>query len=61
MRHLTLELDEPDYRSVQEAIARRQGFQVGFRPPLPDGEGNMAGRIIAEICRGWLEHIDDEK
>jgi hypothetical protein len=51
-RTVVLELDDDDYRSLQEAFARRQAFRV-----LPEGGGNLAGRLAAEICRGWLEML----
>ena len=59
VRRIELELDELDYSAICQAVARRQLFRS-----MPDGEGNEAGRVIAEICRGWLEMITartDEK
>lgn len=56
-RRLTLELDEDDWSSVNEAIAERQSFRDKEGCLLPDGDGNLAGRLIAEICRGWLEML----
>jgi len=56
MKTITLECDELDFDAIQKAIARRQLFRC-----LPDGEGNMAGRIVAEICRGWEEMLDAAK
>jgi hypothetical protein len=52
-RKIELEIDKADYTAIQKAIAKRQVLRV-----MPDGEGNMAGRVIAEICRGWLEMMD---
>lgn len=52
-RIIILELDENDFDSVQEAMGVRQSFQV-----MPDGGGNLAGRLIAEVCRGWLEMLN---
>lgn len=49
-RVMTLLLDECDYAAVQKAIAYRQSWGI-----MPDGDGNIAGRTMAEICRGWLE------
>lgn len=49
-RTLTLELDQLDYDVIQQAIAYRQTYRV-----LPDGDGNMVGRYVAEVCRGFLE------
>jgi hypothetical protein len=51
-RTLVLELDPDDYDAVQQALAVRQSFRV-----MPGGGGNLAGRLVAEICRGWLEML----
>jgi hypothetical protein len=51
-RTVVLELDTDDYDAVQDALAVRQAWRV-----MPDGEGDVAGRTIAEICRGWMEMI----
>jgi hypothetical protein len=53
---ITLELDDLDFDTVQQAMSRRQGFMGGNC--LPDGGGNLAGRVVAEICRGWMEMLD---
>lgn len=49
IERITLELDEDDYASVMEAIREKQ------EGTLPEGEGNIEGRCIGEICRGWEE------
>jgi hypothetical protein len=53
VRWVTLKLDDDDYRSLHKAFARRLASGV-----LPEGGGNLAGRLAAEICRGWLEMLD---
>ena len=55
-----LECDELDAKAIHEAIARhqRRSHMCGGGSTMPDGEGNMAGRVIAEICRGWMELCD---
>lgn len=45
------DLDQLDKDAIDSAIANRQ------RAPLPPGFGSLRGRILAEICRGWLEMI----
>ena len=55
MNRMELELDDDDYRAVQEAIARRQAWRDEAGAILPDGGSNTAGAYLAEICRGWLE------
>lgn len=52
MKTILLELDELDYDAVQKAMAIRQ------RWVRPDGGGNVAGQVVAEICRGWMEFLD---
>jgi len=59
-RQIVLVLDELDYDAVQKAMARRQNF-FGRGPdggPYPDGDSNLAGTVLAEICRGWMEMLD---
>lgn len=56
LRRIELLIDETDYDAIQDAIARRQRWQA-----LPDSEhddANISGRVIAEICRGWMEMHD---
>lgn len=52
MKTILLECDEDDDRAIQEAIALRQ------RSPrvMPDGGGNLAGRVVAEICRAFVDY-----
>jgi len=52
VRTITLECDAIDFDAIQNAISRRQAMQC-----LPEGGGNTAGRVIAEICRGWIEML----
>lgn len=53
---IVLEVDEADFDTIQRAISVRQGFAGGGC--LPDGDGNLAGRYVAEIARGWLEMLE---
>ncbi len=59
MRTIILELEDIDYDVIRKAIAKRQSFRV-----WPDTEGeadgtsNIAGLALAEICRGWLAHLN---
>jgi len=48
---IEIKVDAADYSAIQCAIAMRQTWMT-----MSDGEGNVAGRVLAEICRGWLEH-----
>ena len=51
-----LELDELDAEAINKAL--RLQFSFGDKG-LPDGEGNLPGRMLAEICRGWLEYMGE--
>lgn len=51
-REIVLQLDELDYAAIQKAIAYRQTWGRGT---MPDSDSNVAGAVLAEICRGWLE------
>lgn len=56
LRRMELIVDETDYRKIQASIARRQRWMC-----LPDADeagANLAGRVLAEICRGWEEYRD---
>src|SRR5690349_8792806 len=54
MTTIMLELDDLDAAAVNRAIARRQLWRA-----MPDSDGgNVAGRVVAEICRGWMDAID---
>lgn len=57
MKKLTLVLDDDDDRAVQAAIAERQRdsrWPDGVM--LPEGESDLPGAIIAEICRGYVDY-----
>lgn len=45
-------VDEQDAAAIHAAIAERQRWRA-----MPDGGGDLRGRVIAEICRGWLEMV----
>lgn len=60
---LTLECDGDDLRAIREAIAK---YQVTYRWEklgsttdrgvfLPEGDSDLAGAIVGEICRQWME------
>lgn len=56
MRTIVLELDEDDWNTIQNEIARQQAFRDEDGPMLPDGESNMTGAIIAEAIRNLEEY-----
>ena len=53
---IVLVCDDLDYAAIQNAIARRQSSRI-----MPDNGSNVAGAVIAEICRGWEEMLDCDK
>jgi len=53
MYEIEIKVDAEDYSAIQRAISIRQTWGI-----MPDGGGNMAGRVLAEICRGWLDDRD---
>ncbi len=60
MTLITLALDEDDSRDINQAIAT---YQRSNRWPtdrgggvlLPEGDSDLRGAILGEICRDWLE------
>lgn len=57
IHRIELIVDDLDYGAIQDAFGRRQRWRV-----LPDADepaANMAGRLCAEICRGWMELHDN--
>jgi hypothetical protein len=49
---LELLVDEHDHRVISDAIDRRACMIL---PDATRDDVSMAGRLVAEICRGWLE------
>jgi len=45
------DVSDEDYAVIQSAITRWQRYPG----VVSDGDGDTGGRILAEICRGWLE------
>lgn len=60
MRTITLKLDEDDYDAVQATMGLRQTFRAAGEDGtiLPPGESDLAGAVVAEICRGWVEMLE---
>jgi hypothetical protein len=59
IQKLVIEVDDLDYSAILAAIAKRQNLmRMDGRALLPDGEGDLRGRLLAEICRGWCEFVD---
>lgn len=60
MQTITIRIDDADADSIRAAIARRQSMRIDGQPILPDGDGDLAGRYLAEVCRGWLERTETD-
>lgn len=57
MKTISFTINDTDYDAIQQAIAHRQTWRV-----MPDHEGgDIAGTVLAEICRGWLEGRDERE
>lgn len=66
MHQFTFTLDDDDARAIHEAIALYQTTRrVSLYEPgatgvlLSDGESDLRGAILAEICRSWMETVDE--
>lgn len=64
-RRMELSLDELDWNTIQDEIARRQAisrqiFGKGLLegPTVPEGESCLAGTVIAECIRDLTEYRD---
>jgi len=54
---ITITLDDADERHVAQAIALRQTARDDKGCILSQGESDLTGAVIAEICRGWLDML----
>jgi hypothetical protein len=60
MKRIVLKVDDDDERAIQGAIAT---YQKRTRWPeergggvlIPEGDSDLPGAILGEICRGWME------
>ena len=53
---IVLEVDAKDFKTIRRGIAFRERLAL-----LPKAPGNFDGRVIAEICRGYIERVEDDK
>lgn len=56
LHRIVLKVDHWDAESIREAMARRKSW--GVLPDACHDDADLFGRLIAEICRGWLEMLD---
>lgn len=54
---ICFEVDEDDDRAINEAFAKMQQLNQPFggSDALPEGESDLRGAMLGEICRGWIE------
>lgn len=51
-------LDAHDFRDIRKAILKRSKRLSGIPDAVHD-DATYAGRVIAEICRGWMDLYGD--
>lgn len=60
MQRITLELDDLDAKAFHKAIAVHQRrARIDGQHCLPEHDSCLAGAIVAEILRGWLDRIGE--
>lgn len=62
MKQITLTVDDLDAAMLHRAITdyqRRNRDRHGVI--LPDGESDLPGAILAEICRDWIDMVNLNK
>jgi hypothetical protein len=64
VREIVLQVDEDDYEAIMAAVEMRQGAKfygkIGTDEALLPGEGNLIGRTLGEIGRGWVGNYDPD-
>lgn len=53
---LAMQVDELDAAAIHEAVAKRQAWRINNECILPEGNSDLRGACLAEICRDWLEY-----
>lgn len=56
MKVMTFEVSDIDSEAIEEAIAKRHAWNC-----LPDAiehDETIRGRLLAEVCRGWIERVE---
>jgi hypothetical protein len=61
LRELHFVVDELDYQAIMSAIAARQTVRCGGTLVIADGQGDLGGRILAQICRGWINRFEFDR
>ena len=58
MHTITITLDDDDLQALSRAIALCQTIRVEAGRIMPEGLGPLQGRLLGEVCRGYLDYID---
>lgn len=59
MAMIAFDVDDDDHAAITAAIARYQAtHRVGGELMIAEGEGDLGGRILAELCRDWSDYWD---
>ena len=61
LREIRFVVDELDYQSIMSAIATRQTVRYGGQLIIADGKGDLDGRILATICRGYVDRAEIDR
>lgn len=60
-RVVVLDLNEADYDAVQKAMGILQAGMSENSPGGPElceGDSNLQGMLVSQICRGYLDMLD---
>lgn len=57
-RQIILDCDDDDFDAIQREFAIRQLRRRDGQTCLPDGESNLAGAMVAEMCRDLADYRD---
>lgn len=57
MAVISYRVDDDDEAAIRDAIAayQRGSHQANGETLVSDGDSDLGGAVLAEICRGWLE------
>lgn len=58
MQQFKIMLSDEDAQELRQALQFRQAkFRRENGLIIPPGEGDLSGRLLAEICRGWRQFV----
>ena len=59
LHKMELWVDDLDFNAIQMALGVRQSWQA--LPDSDEADANLAGRLVAEICRGWHDRVMEDR